>query len=99
VVNLLLISAQVCRLVTSLDQSQVAFENAYLRKLSFYNYTCHVLLLMCETGMKACCYILGTVIQFLMFITRNRHEKLMLYALELLYVVSLALGNNYRHRW
>lgn len=75
-VNSLLISAQVCRLIMkSFDQSQVAFENAYLGRLSFYNYTDHVLLLMWETGMKAVLLQLGTIIQFLVFITRNRHEK------------------------
>jgi hypothetical protein len=53
---------------------------------------------MRETGIKAVLLHLGTVIQFLVFITRNRLEKLMLYTLGLLYVISLALGNNYRHR-
>jgi hypothetical protein len=96
-VNLLLISAQVCRLVMkSFDQSQVTYENAYLGMLSFYNYTHHVLLLMWETGMKAVLLQLGTIIQFLMFTTKNRHEKLMLSSLGLLYVASLALGNNCR---
>lgn len=82
----------------SFDQSQVAFENAYLGRLSFYNYTRHVLLLMWETGMKVVLLELGTIIQFLVFITRNRREKLTFYTLGLLYIVSLTLGNNYRHK-
>jgi hypothetical protein len=82
----------------SFDQSQVVFENANLGRLSFYNYTPRVLLLMWETGMKAVLLQLGSIIQFLVFITRNRHEKLMLFTLGLLYVVSLALGNNCRHK-
>jgi hypothetical protein len=78
----------------SFDQSQIAYENAYLGMLSFYNYTPHVLLSMRETGMKAVLLQFGTIIQFLVFITKNRREKLMLYSLGLLCVASLALGNN-----